>query len=300
MREARGAGVSRSRLRASDLRSSFRGARSIARATSPSNESGADFFARQREERLQRCRDYLPVAPTRFRFSGVTAAMVYGVPLPRAISRIETLEVAVAAGAQRPRRRGIVGRRLAVVPPPVVRHGLPLLPPEQVWLQLAGVLTLDELIIAGDYLVRRKRADTSVERLVAEVATSKGNHGTKLARLALRDIRAGTDSPKETELRLLIVRAGLPEPVIGHRIADADGYFVGVPDLAYVEERIAIDYDGEVHRTDESVFLDDIERRERFEDAEWRYVRVAKNHLKSPGTVLGRIAHYLRVRSPGG
>jgi very-short-patch-repair endonuclease len=297
VREAREAGVSRSRLRASDLRRSFRGARSTARATAPSNESSARSFARQREELLQRCRDYLPVAPSRFRFSGVTAAMVYGVPLPRALSRIETLEVAVAAGSQRPRRRGIVGRRLAVVPPPVVRDGLPLLPPEQVWLQLAGVLTLDELIVAGDYLVRRKRAETSVERLVAEVAISKGSHGTKRARLALRDIRAGTDSPKETELRLLIVRAGLPEPVVGHRITDADGYFVGVPDLAYVEERIAIDYDGEVHRLDESVFLDDIERRERFEDAGWRYVRAAKNHLRSPGTLLGRIAHYLRVRS---
>jgi very-short-patch-repair endonuclease len=189
---------------------------------------------------------------------------------------------------------------LAVVPPPVIRHGLPLLPPEQVWLQLASILTVDELIIAGDYLVRRRRADTSVERLVAEVAISKGNHGTKRARLALREVRAGTDSPKETELRLLIVRAGLPEPVIGHRVIDVDGYFVGVPDLAYVEERIAIDYDGEVHRTDERVFLDDIERRERFEDAGWRYLRASKNHLRSSGTLLGRIAHYLRARSPAG
>jgi len=247
---------------------------------------------------LDRCRDYLPVAPPDFRFAGLTAAALYGMPLPQRFARRETLEVAVPATAQRPRRRGIVGSRLAVMPRPVVKVGLPVLPPEQVWLSLARVLSVDELVVAGDYLVRRKGPATSLERLTAEVAIAKGRPGSVRAREALALVRAGTDSPKETAVRLLIVRAGLPEPVVGHRVIDADGNFVGVPDLAYIAEKIALDYDGAIHRTDERVFLDDIERRERFEDVGWRYVRVSKEHLKRSGTFLERVRRLLRERAP--
>lgn len=298
VRKARDAGVSRGRLRASDLRVSFRGARSLERiAPVPANEGTTEYFARMRSELLRRCREYLPIAPPGFVFAGVTAARLYGIPLPVRLVRLDTLEIAVAGNAQRPRRPGIVGRRLTSLPKPVVRQGMPVLPPERLWFHLASVLSVDELIAAGDHLVRRKRPDTSVERLVAEVAISRGRHGAKRAREALAQIRAGTDSPKETELRLAIVRAGLPEPVVGYTVLDADGYFVGVPDLAYVKEKIALDYDGEVHRTDERTFLDDIERRERFEDADWRYIRVSKDHLKRSGTLLERIARYLRLRA---
>ena len=299
VRSARAAGVSRSRLRRSDLRIGFRGARSLEPvATVPAGESSPAYFARMRRELERRCRDYLPVAPPAFRFCGVTAAGLYGVPLPARLVRANTLDVAVPADAQRPRRAGVVGRRLTRLPPPVLRRGMPVVPPEQLFLELASVLSVDELIAAGDYLVRRKYPDSSPERLNAEVAIAKGRHGTKRARAAITAVRAGTDSPKETELRLLIVRAGLPEPIVGHQVLDADGYFIGVPDLAYVEEKIALDYDGEVHRTDERTFLDDIERRERFEDADWRYVRVSKDHLKRPGTLLHRISRYLRLRAP--
>jgi hypothetical protein len=295
--QARQLGVTRARLRGGDLRISFRGARSLHHAAPVApEENSSEFFARQSAEFLQRCRDYLPVAPPDFRFSGLTAARIYGMPLPWRLPRTGSLEVAVAATAQRPRRLGVTGRRLASLPPAVIREELPVLPPEQLWFDLASVLTVDELVVAGDYLVRRKRPETSMERLHAQVAISRGRHGSKRARDALRDIRPGTDSPKESDLRLLLVRAGLPEPVVGFQVRDPNGDFVGVPDLAYVAERIALDYDGEVHRTDERVFLDDIERRERFEDVDWRYVRVSKDHLKRPGTFLERVRRLLRER----
>jgi hypothetical protein len=261
------------------------------------DETSAQYFARLTATMLDRCRDYLPVAPPDFRFSGATAAAIYGIPLPQRLAMRASLEVAVAARAQRPRRKGVVGRRLAELPDLLVKEGLPVLPPEQVWFGLAVVLSVDELVVAGDFLVRRKGAATSLERLTAEVAIAKGKRGTVRAREALALVRAGTDSPKETELRLLIVHAGLPEPVVGHRVIDADGNFVGVPDLAYVAERIALDYDGEIHRTDERVFLDDIERRERFDDAGWRYLRASKDHLNRPGTFLERVRRNLRERA---
>jgi very-short-patch-repair endonuclease len=98
-------------------------------------------------------------------------------------------------------------------------------------------------------------------------------------------------------MRLALVRAGLPEPLIGHRVYDSAGRYIGRPDLAYVRERIAIEYEGDVHRTDSVVFQRDIERRERFEDAGWRVIRVTNADFRDPARFLARVSRVLRERS---
>lgn len=60
-------------------------------------------------------------------------------------------------------------------------------------------------------------------------------------------IRADTDSPKETELRLLLVRAGLPEPAINMPMFDETGGWIQDPDMSYEDYKIAIQYDGGHH-----------------------------------------------------
>jgi len=62
-------------------------------------------------------------------------------------------------------------------------------------------------------------------------------------------IRANTDSPKETELRLLLTAAGLPEPAINMPMFDGTGGWVQDPDMSYEEFKIAIQYDGGHHAT---------------------------------------------------
>jgi hypothetical protein len=62
-------------------------------------------------------------------------------------------------------------------------------------------------------------------------------------------MRADTDSPKETELRLLLIRAGLPEPAINRPLFDEAGGWVQDPDMSYQEFKIAIQYDGGHHAT---------------------------------------------------
>ena len=111
-------------------------------------------------------------------------------------------------------------------------------------------------------------------------------------------VRSGTDSPMETRLRLLIVRAGLPEPVIGYTIRDANADFVGTPDLAYVEQRIAIEYEGAGHRDDPRIFAEDILRRELMQEAGWYVIRVISDHVyKSPKWLVGRITRILAQRT---
>lgn len=259
----------------------------------------SDRFERARVLLLARCTGYVPVAPTGFRFSHVTAALLYGMPLPdRLVVRAgadEPLDVAVTPGTQPPRGRGIRGHRVADAGFRRVA-GFPVVVPELAWLQLAPPLTADELVIAGDHLVRRKRAASSDAALRA-IVERPGARGVIAARMALGEIRSGTDSPRETAMRVIIVRAGLPEPVIGYRVHH-DGSFIGTPDLAYVRERIAIEYEGEPHWRDPRVFREDIERRELFERAGWRVFRVTNDHIVFPTRLISRLSELLRERTP--
>jgi very-short-patch-repair endonuclease len=103
----------------------------------------------------------------------------------------------------------------------------------------------------------------------------------------------------ETRLRLLLIDAGLPEPVIGNTIFDWTGAFVGTPDLAYVAERIAIEYEGDGHRSDPAVFAEDIERRERMQEAGWYVIRVIKDHVfRKQAWLVDRVRRQLRERHP--
>jgi hypothetical protein len=175
---------------------------------------------------------------------------------------------------------------------------MPVVDPARVWVQLGPGLDRLSLVAAGDDLVRRKRPLSSIAELERVVALSKGVRGIRMLRAALADVRPGTDSPMETRLRLQLIDAGLPEPVIGHTILDWTGAFVGTPDLAYVKERIAIEYEGDGHRSDPLVFADDIERRERMQEASWYVIRVIKDHVfRRQAWLIDRVRRQLHERS---
>ena len=285
------AGVTRNRLGASDLEAPFHGVRAV-RVAAPA----LPRFEEDRRAHLALCAAYAAAAPARFAFSHATAARIYGIPLPKRLEARAGLDVAVPPGYPQPRGRGIRGHRVACLTVRMI-HGLHVLPIELVWLQLASLLTLDELVVAGDHLVRRKRPCSTISRLTFAVTQGQGHRGCRLARLALADIRPGTDSPAESRVRLVVVRAGLPEPSIGHTVTDADGYWVGTPDLAFVEQRIAIEYEGDGHRTDARTFQDDIDRRERLQRAGWRVLRVTSRHLEDPVLLASRVRDLLIERA---
>jgi hypothetical protein len=242
---------------------------------------------------------YEPLMKESTCFSHLTAAQLYGIPLPAPFATTTVVHVSVRFPAFPPQMKGVVGHRLTTTYSSHRSHGHELIRPATTWRHLAAYLTLDELIVAGDFLVRRKRPLTSIAELAAATTRAGRARGASNARYALADIRSGTDSPMESVLRLLIIRSGLPEPVIGHTVRDARGDFVATPDLSYVTERIAIEYEGSVHRTDPRVFAEDIERRELLEDAGWLVIRVIARHVyTNPHELLQRIVRALAARSP--
>lgn len=105
----------------------------------------------------------------------------------------------------------------------------------------------------------------------------KGTPGIQKARVALDLARVGSDSAPETRLRLELVYAGLPEAQLNVPTALSAGV-VREPDLAYPEQNVAVEYDGEVH-SEAAQIVRDIAREEDFVRAGWLLVRISKRHM---------------------
>ena len=124
------------------------------------------------------------------------------------------------------------------------------------------------------------------------------SRGAARARSALRDVRVGAESPMETRLRLLLMRSGLPEPQLNPAVTA--GGRVLHPDILYPAWRVAIEYEGDHHRTDDRQWRDDILRAEWFAHGGWHVVRVTKHDLlKEPEQLLARVCRTLARRSAG-
>ncbi|MBW8870814.1 MAG: DUF559 domain-containing protein [Leifsonia sp.] len=78
-------------------------------------------------------------------------------------------------------------------------------------------------------------------------------------------------------------------PSLNHRIHERDGSFVARVDLAYPEWRLALEYEGDHHRTDRGQWHKDIDRQSRLEDLGWRVIRVTAADVAAPASLLARL-----------
>jgi hypothetical protein len=260
--EAELCGVSRKRIRASDLITPFRGVRDVP----------------GRDEILQRCAAYAVRMPPDQFFSHVTAARLHGIPLPSRLSGESNLHVTSVTSRQ-PRALGVVGHldrdgRTVVCDLRSLRVAAPL----DAWRALSPILSVRELVVAGDALVCRKSPATTVAQLTSAVRIQSGRRGAKRLREALALVRPRTDSPMETQVRLTIVWAGLPEPEVNSTIVSAAGDFLAIGDLAYPALRVLVEYDGETHFTDHDQMFRDINRLDALMAEGWRVIRITKRH----------------------
>ena len=166
--------------------------------------------------------------------------------------------------------------------------------PTDVFLRLAEHLSLLDLVVVGDALVRR--GFTTPGELVV-VSDRAGGRWVRHARRAAALVRERVDSPKETELRLLLVLAGFPEPETNVNVLDDSGGWIARADLVYKVFKIALEYDGRQHVNDPKQWTRDIRRRELLDAAGWRTLVVTSRDLaRFPSQTLARVALVLRER----
>jgi very-short-patch-repair endonuclease len=211
--------------------------------------------------------------------SHLSAAVLWGFPLPRALENLAVIHLTSRPGRRAVRHKNVVGHQQSLGPEEIVSGArVSCTSPLRTWFDLAGILSLDELVIAGDFLLRRRNPLTTIDRLDAFLAGKQGRAGYRRAMRARSLIRADTDSSKETELRLLLTRHGLPEPAINVPMFDETGGWLQDPDLSYEQEKVAIQFDGGHHATP-AQRRSDIFRDENARDAGWRVVVLTQWHL---------------------
>lgn len=230
------------------------------------------------------------------RISHATAAEVLGMPVPLRLvhERSQVLHATLPPGS--PHRTA--GRRVAVhtrrLGGAVRWQGLVLSDPVSLLCELAPDLSPTELVAVCDHALGPgavRPLSRRIAGLRAEVESAAGTHGIAAVRRALRDAREGVESPKETELRMLLVAAGFAEPRINVTVVARGSSERFRLDLSYRVPQIAIEYDGDWHRTDRRRFRRDRRKDDVLHELGWHVVRATDQDLQDPRHLLARLHH---------
>lgn len=221
--------------------------------------------------------------------SHASAGRIAGVPLPALPDEHITV--------LRPQdRRQHAGVRVHVAQETRVRdiEGMAVSSYDRMFIELAGLLSLVDLVVVGDNLVRRGLL--SPRDLIDACASTRHPSARQAARAA-RLVRPEVDSPMETRLRLLLVFAGLPEPEVNRKIRAADGEVRRRFDLSYPAVRVIVEYDGRDHVERIEKWESDLERREEIDDAGWRILVVTSSGIyRHPQHTVMRVWRVLLAR----
>jgi hypothetical protein len=194
------------------------------------------------------------------------------------------------AKPQQTRQSIVLHRRVGRVSPRDVR-GVLVLGADRSFVDSATLLGVRSLVRAGDALVRRGM--TTIDRLLRYVADSHLD-GVVRARTAASLVRERVDSFRETDLRLLLVLAGLPEPQTNVDVFADDGTWLARGDLVLHELRVVVEHDGWHHERNAEQRQKDHFRRERLEAERWTLIVVTQADFNHPISVVARVHEALR------
>lgn len=126
-------------------------------------------------------------------------------------------------------------------------------------------------------------------------ARHPGVRGLRQLETVLDLVDPGAESPRETRLRLLLIRAGLPRPRTQVPVLGPDGAPFAFLDMGWENCMVAVEYDGEHHQASRWVYTKDIRRAERIHAAGWLVVRVVKED--HPVDIVRRVRRARALRT---
>lgn len=157
--------------------------------------------------------------------------------------------------------------------------------PARTALDLTCRYPVDRAVAAIDALARA--TDLKVSEVGSLGERYRGRRGIARARVALPLVDKGAESPRETWLRLLLIRAGFPRPQTQIPVYDY-GALIACLDMGWQDIKLAVEYEGDHHRADQRQFNKDIRRAETLAEIGWTVVRVTIED--TPGGVIARVA----------
>ena len=172
-------------------------------------------------------------------------------------------------------------------------NGIRITTPERTAFDIGRTMPEDRAVPVLDALANAtnfKIAD------VAGLADAKaGVRGVRRLRAALRLVDGGAESPQESRLRLLLVRAGLPPPETQIQFVDEFGVTRIRVDMGWQKWKVAVEYDGVQHWSDRYQRSWDIDRVAMLEALGWVVVRVSAEMMTRPQVIIERVTAKLRA-----
>ena len=238
-------------------------------------------------EKLEAARQRLPASAA---FSGLTAAWLHGLD----VTPCNPIEATVPYDAGVSGRAGMALRRGRMDEVTTI-HGFRVTSVPTTLVDLCRRLSLVEAVVIADAATNKRLI--SVPLLESWVSRHAGRHGIKKLRRVVELIEPKAESPMETRLRMVLVLGGLPRPKAQVPIKNQAGRFVGRPDLFYEGSRLAIEYDGAVHRDH---LVDDNRRQNALLSAGVRLLRfTASDVLGKPESVVAQVRGMLTTEFAG-
>lgn len=228
-----------------------------------------------------------------------SAAWLWGVDVLRA-SELEVcprLETYVLRGRKRVTRTQAGGGERDLSPEDITMlAGVRLTTPVRTCLDLACRLSPSDALAALDAFGRLH--DITPFDLMGQLPRFRRRRGVVQARWLVPLMDARSESSGESFTRLAIIAANLPTPRPQHWVTDR-GQPLFRLDLAYPEQRICIEYDGEEYHSSDEQRAADERRRNWLRDRGWHVIVVRKDDLAGPAldAWLGELRRELRSRT---
>ncbi|WP_059017140.1 DUF559 domain-containing protein [Mycobacterium sp. M26] len=166
-----------------------------------------------------------------------------------------------------------------------VLRGLPLTTPARTAFDIARRGRVRSAVAGVDALLNA--TDVPVAEVSAIAAAHPHTRGLRQLEAVLGLADPGAQSPKESWLRLVIVEAGLPKPRTQVPVRSGDGWSTYYLDMGWEDLKIAVEYDGDHHRTDRLQYGRDIRRMEALSALGWIVIRVVAGD--TPDDVVRRV-----------
>lgn len=212
-----------------------------------------------RRQTLQRCTATVGQSDRQLLFGMTTALELQGVPVPSHCN-LDTaaLHVTVQTRSGRPHIRPLKSV-------PVIVH---------IW----SHCTPQSLIHISNGAPDADKLYLELQRFIKEMPPFRGK---SICRQAMTLVRPNVWSPAESSLRLGVQRHGIPDGrcnVVVPGITFRSGAAISL-DIAWVEFKVGVEYDGDHHRTDKVQWRRDNEKKERLRAHGWILIIVTAQNL---------------------
>ncbi|MGQ9409759.1 hypothetical protein [Mycolicibacterium gilvum] len=192
----------------------------------------------------------------------------------------------------RRRPNGIIARNERIDWDEIVDNGqLSLATVERTAVDLGRHLPLGRAVAHLDALANA--TGLTAESVYPLVDRYSGARGMKTLRKALDLMDGGAESPKETWLRLLLMRE-FPRPQTQIPLVDEWGMPLIRLDMGWEAAKIAVEYDGAHHQENRSQYVTDERRLRLIQARDWLYVKVIKED--KPAEILARVRRAWALR----